>query len=158
MASTLPAPPPPQGPSWDITFTRLAKAARPRIKSCAEDLAARFQGRGLSVDIRTRQTQRGLSTFLSLVGQQGLICIVDLTLVDGMAQGQGPVSALHLRLLDARGGVVDGDLGRGVEGLRIAPATATSFLSADSLAEAASATCRATLALFDLSGQGAPQA
>jgi hypothetical protein len=145
-------------PPWDITFTQLAKAARPKIGACADELTERFQAVGLGVDTRARQTPRGLSTFLSLVGQRGLIGIVDLTLIDGMALGQGPVSALDIRLLDACGAVVASGLGRGEQGLRMGPTSVAASLSPESLAQAAEAAYVATLAQFGLLVQGAPQA
>jgi hypothetical protein len=153
MAQTHSFPSPPRHPAWDITFSRLAQAIRPKIGACAGDLAQRFQAMDLGVDMRARQTPRGLSTFVSLVGPQGLICIVDLTLVDGMALGQGPVSALDIRLLDARGEVVASGLARDVEGLqdlRMKPASAADSLSPECLAQAATAAYVATLARFDL--------
>jgi hypothetical protein len=94
-------PTPPSDPEWVIRFTRLARDARPGVDACVLDLAQRFRAIGLGSETRFAPTPRGQSTFLALVGQRGLICIVDLTLVDGMAVGQGPCAALDIRLLDA---------------------------------------------------------
>ena len=96
----------PREPAWDITFTRLVHAVSPWVADCALGLARRFRAIGLGIDTQIRQTPRGFSTFLALVGERGLICIVDLTLVDGMAIGQGPGAVLDIRLLDSCGEVV----------------------------------------------------
>jgi len=100
-------PAPPREPAWDIIVTRLICTTRPLVEACALDLATRFQSIGLGSDTSVRLTPRGLSTFLAVVGQRGLICIVDMTLVDGMVVGQGPWVALDIRLLDACGEVVE---------------------------------------------------
>jgi hypothetical protein len=149
-------PAPPGEPAWDITFTRLTQAARPHIEACVLDQARRFRALGLGSDTQVRPTPRGLSTFLALVGQRGLICIVDMTLVDGMAVGQGPCAALDIRLLDACGDVVVDGLARGVFG-RVAHDDRVSLaLSPESLACAATAVYVATLAQFDLLRPVAP--
>ena len=99
------------------------------------------------------QTPRGLSTFLALIGQRGLVCIVDLTLVDGMAIGLGPRASLDIRLLDACGDVVAGGLASGVSGLasgETCETSAAATLSAESLDRAATAVYVAALAQFDL--------
>ena len=88
---------------WDIEFTRLAREVQGRVRALVQDLTQRFHAVGLGCDVQVRQTPRGLSTFLSLVGQRGLLCIVDLTLVDGMAVANEPGAALDIRLLDACG-------------------------------------------------------
>jgi hypothetical protein len=147
-------PTPPGEPAWDIIFTRLTQAARPRVDACARNLARRFQAIGVGSDTQTRQTPRGLSTFLALVGRHGLICLVDMTLVDGRAVGQGPSVALGIRLLDACGEVVaDGLTDLQAGGLRD-PAChedfATGLLTPESLDRAATAVYVATLAQFDL--------
>jgi len=134
-------PAPPSQPAWDITVTRLTRAVRPQVEACAQGLARRFQAIGLGSDTQVRQTPRGFSTFLALVGQRGLICIVDMTLVDGMAVGQGPCAALDIRLLDACGDV----LGRACGETLVVDA-----LSPENLDRAATAVYVATLAQFDL--------
>jgi hypothetical protein len=103
-------------PLWDITFTRLAHAMRPWFDACTLGLKRRLQAIGLSIDTQIRQTPRGLSTYLSVVGERGLICIVDMTLVDGMAINQGPCAALEIRLLDACGDVVVDELADNLPG------------------------------------------
>ena len=134
-------PAPPSEPAWDITVTRLTRAVRPQVEAWALDLARRFHALGLGSETQVRQTPRGLSTFLALVGQRGLICIIDMTLVDGMAVGQGPCAALDIRLLDACGDV----LGRA----HSAP-LAVEALDPENLDRAAAAVYVATLAQFDL--------
>jgi hypothetical protein len=143
-------PAPPSEPAWDITFTRLTQAVRPQIEECVLDLARRFQAIGLGSDAQVRQTPRGLSTFLALVGQRGLICIVDMTLVDGMAIDQGPCAALDIRLLDACGDVVADGLASGVHGRAFREASAAQALMSENLDRAATAVYVATLAQFDL--------
>ena len=152
-------PTPPSEPAWDIAFTRLARAVQPRIEACRLDLARRFQAIGLGSDTTFTQTPRGLSIFLALVGQRGLICIVDLTLVDGMAVGQGPRAALDIRLLDACGDVVVEGLasivlgpacGETHESREARETAAAEMLSPENLDRAATAVYVATLAQFDL--------
>ncbi len=146
---------PPRQPAWDITVTRLVRAVRPQVEACALDLARRFEAIGLSSDTQVRQTPRGLSTFLALVGQRGLICIIDMTLVDGMAVGQGPCAVLDIRLLDACGDVAaDGLAGEGL-GRPCHETAAAEALSRESLERAAVAVYVATLAQFDLLRPGA---
>lgn len=141
---------PPGEPAWDITFTRLTRNWGPPLEACVLGLSSRFQAIGLTCEAQVRQTPRGLSTFLALVGQRGLICIVDMTLVDGMAVGQGPFAALDIRLLNACGDVVADGLASGVLGsVSLAP-SAIESLSSENLDRAATAVYVATLAQFDL--------
>jgi hypothetical protein len=97
---------PPGEHAWDITFTRIAFSVLPQVEACMFSLARRFCAMGLTSDTQVRQTPRGQSVFLSLIGRYGLAGIVDCTLVDGMAVGQGPAATLDTRLLDACGDVV----------------------------------------------------
>jgi len=150
MSHTHPASSPPSEPAWDITVTRLMQALRPRVEACALDLARRFQGIGLRSETQVQPTPRGVSTFLSLVGQRGLICIVDLTLVDGMAVGQGPCAALDIRLLDACGDVVADSLAGAAHGRSFDSLTAAEALSPEKLDRAATAVFVAALAQFEL--------
>jgi len=151
-------PTPPSEPAWDITFTRLAQALQPRVEACAHDLARRFQAIGLGSDTQVRQTPRGLSTFLALVGQRGLICIVDMTLVDGMAVSQAPCAALDIRLLDACGDVVADGLASGVQGRTSIKTSSARLLMSENLDRAATAVYIATLGHFDLLQPAARQA
>jgi len=148
-------PKPPSQPAWDITVTRLMRAVRPQIESCALHLARRFQAIGLGSDVQVQQTPRGLSTFLALVGQRGLICIVDMTLVDGMALGQGPYASLDIRLLDACGDVAAEGLASGVLGRGCNESSVAEALSPENLDHATTVVYFATLAQFDLLRQAA---
>ena len=134
-------PAPPSEPAWDVTVTRLTRTIGPRVEACAQGLARRFQAIALGSDTQVRQTPRGLSIFLALVGQRGLIGIVDMTLVDGMAVGRGPCAALDIRLLDACGDVLD---------RACSETLAVDALSPENLDRAATAVYVATLAQFDL--------
>ena len=140
----------PSHPGWEITVTRLTRAVQPQVEACALGLARRFQAIGLASDTQVRQTPRGLSTFLALVGQRGLICIIDMTLVDGMAVGKGPCAALDIRLLDACGDMAADGLASGVLGRAGQDTSATQALSPENLERAATAVYVATLAQFDL--------
>jgi hypothetical protein len=106
----------PSEPSWDIRFTRLTQAVRPRLEQCARDLGRRFQAIGLCSELQVRQTPRGLSFFLVLIGQRGLVCIIDMSLVDGTPIGQGPRALLDIRLLDACGEVAAVGLASAIHG------------------------------------------
>ena len=140
----------PSEPAWDITVTRLMRTVGPQVEACALDLSRRFRAIGLGSDTQVRQTPRGLSTFLALVGQRGLICIVDMTLVDGMAVGQGPCAALDIRLLDACGDVAAEGLASGASGRALREISSAEVLNSESLDRAATAVYVATLAQFDL--------
>lgn len=150
MSQSTAIPAPPGEPGWDITVTRLMQAMRPRVEACALDLVRRFQALGLGSETQVRQTPRGLSTFLALVGKRGLICIVDMTLVDGMAIGRGPCAALDIRLLDACGDVVAGDLAIGVQGRSLHATSAAEAWQTDHMERAATAVYVAALVHFEL--------
>jgi hypothetical protein len=143
-------PAPPSEPAWDITFTRMAHTVLPKIEACAIDLARRFKAMGLSCDTHVRPMPRGLSTFLTLVGQRGLICIVEMTLVDGMVDGNGPCTGLEISLLDACGDVVDDGLISDVAGRTFLDASAAETLIAQNLDRAATGIYVATLGHFEL--------
>ncbi|MEO6280299.1 hypothetical protein [Roseateles sp.] len=138
---------PPASPAWDIRFTRLAQTLQPRVQACALGLAQRWRALGLGSDMEVRQTPRGLSSFLSVVGERGLICIVDLTLIDGMAVEAGPYAALDVRLLDGCGDVVAPGLAD--SSIRL-DTTAAQALLPDQLDRAATAVYVAALGHFDL--------
>ena len=150
MAATQPIPAAPIDPGWDIRFTRLAQAWRTPIELCALDLARRFQAIGLGSELQVRLTPRGLSTFLALLGRRGLICIVDLTLVDGRALGQGPHAALDIRLIDACGEVVAQGLAGALPGQAELEDAADQALPAAQLGRLATVVYIATLAHFEL--------
>jgi hypothetical protein len=143
MAPPQTIPAAPGEPAWDITFTRWTQAMLPRVAACVRELARRFHAIGLDSEMQVLQTPRGLSTFLAVVGQRGLICIADMTLVDGMAVGQGPSGALDVRLLDACGDVVASGLATG------GPGQAASG-QAPALERAGTAVYVAALAHFDV--------
>lgn len=150
MATPQPVPAAPSQPAWEITVTRLTQALQPRLEACAQTLLRRFQGIGLRGDVQVRQTPRGHSTFLALVGQRGLIGIVDISLLDGMALGQEAYLALDVRLLDACGDVVMAGLAQR-ESLHSAAELANSdAFSPESLDRAVTAIFVASLAQFDL--------
>jgi len=143
-------PAPPGLPAWDISYTRMARAVIPLAEACTHHLARRFHALGLTSSIQLRPMPRGLSTFLALVGQRGLVCFVDITLVDGMAVGHGPCAWLEMQLLDACGDVVSTHLSSDTAGHRFDPASMAQAHIADSLDRAATGVYVATLAHFDL--------
>jgi hypothetical protein len=137
-------------PPWDISFTRLALAMRPWFEACTFVLERRLQTIGLGIDTQVRQTPRGLSTYLSLLGERGLICIVDMTLVDGMAVNHGPCAALEIRLLDACGDVVVDGLADGLPGSTGLESSTALALMSGNPERAATAVYVAALGHFDL--------
>jgi hypothetical protein len=143
-------PAPPSEPAWDISFTRMANAVLPKIEAYILDLARRFNAIGLSIDKQVRQMPRGLSIFLSVVGQRGLICIVDMTLVDGMAVRHEPCAWLEMRLLDACGDVVVDGLNIGMEDRTFQETSTAETLISECLDQAGIGVYVSTLAHFDL--------
>ena len=106
MGNPAPQTPNPGARGWDIAFTRLSREVLPQVEAGVQELTHRFQAYGLLCDVQMRHTPRGLSTFLSVVGQRGLLFIVDVTLIDGMEVAGCPGAALDVRMLDARGETV----------------------------------------------------
>ena len=149
-------PAPPGEPAWDIAFTRLTRALRPQLDACVLELTRQFQAIGLGCDSQVRQTPRGLSTFLPVVGQRGLLCIVDITLIDGMAVDQGPRAELDIRLLDACGDVVAEGLAHGLQGCASLESPTPRLAGPEDLARAATAVYVSALGHFDLM-QAAPR-
>ena len=150
MSQSKHTPASPREPAWDTTFTRLTRAVLPQIQACALEMAHRFQAIGVGSDTQVQQTPRGLSTFLALFGQRGLICILDLTLVDGMAVNQGPRATLDMRLLDACGDVVQENFCAGMQGRTFDDFLATKAPFSEFLGRAATGIYVAALAQFDL--------
>jgi len=150
-------PTPPREPAWDITFTRLARAARPQIDAYMLHLVRRFQATGLRCDTQVVVTPRGLSSFLAVVGQRGLICIVDLTLIDGLAMGKGPYAAWSIRLLDACGDVVADDLINSAAGNLFGEAPQARPLTMWNVEQASTVVYVTAIAHFDLRQPVAPQ-
>ena len=105
MGNPVPFPRAPAAIGWDMAFTRLSNAMQERVRSLVQDLTSRLHAAGLGCDVQVRQTPRGVSTLLAVVGQRGLMFIVDITLVDGMSVGRQPGARLDIRLLDACGDV-----------------------------------------------------
>jgi hypothetical protein len=141
-------PAPPGEPAWDIQFTRLASVVGPQMTACTEDIVRRFRSMGLGCDAQTRQTPRGVSNFVAVMGERGLICIVDITLLDGMALGQGAYASLETRLLDARGDVVATALGKSVDGQTFNAVSAANVITTQNLGQVATAVFVAALGLF----------
>ena len=140
----------PSEPAWDLNFTRLTQALGPQIEACVISLTRRFRAIGLSCDAQVRHTPRGLSTFVALVGQRGLICIVDMTLIDCITIGKGQRVALDIRLLDARGDVAAEGIGKGLQGHTFQDIAAAQALLTETLDQAATAVYVTALGHFDL--------
>jgi hypothetical protein len=150
MAHPHPSFAPPSEPAWDLTFTRLANAIRPGVDDCVRELVRQFRAMGLGSDQQVRQTPRGSSVFLSVLGRRGLLCIVDFTLIDGMAVGQGRRATLDIRLLDACGDVVAPDLVRGLTCRAESGDASVSPVSLRALSQAVTAVFVSALGHFDL--------
>jgi len=157
MAAKQHFPEAPKHALWDLTFTRLAIAVQPQLNAFQQGLLQRFKAIGMACETNVRQTPRGLSTMLALVGQRGLICIVDVTLIDGMAVGRGPCAALDIRLLDACGDVAAEGLASESLGQLSPDNLAVCVLfSTEQLERAATAVYVASMAHFDLLKPSAP--
>jgi len=129
---------------WDIAFTRMSQEVTPHIGAWVGELTLRFKALGLTTETQVRQTPRGLSTFLAVVGRQGLLLIVDITLIDGIAVGRQPGASLDVRLLDACGDIV---------ALRAAPPFQTSsehVIAAAGLEQSATTVYVMAMGHFDL--------
>jgi hypothetical protein len=150
MAHPHPAFSPPSEPAWDVTFTRLANAVRPGVDACAQELVRQFRAMGLGSDQQMRQTPRGCSVFLSVLGRRGLLCIVDITLIDGIAVGQGRFATLDIRLLDACGDVVAEGLARGLTCLAKPGDASVPPISLQAMLQAATVVFVCALGYFDL--------
>ena len=154
MGALVPLPGSPAASGWDIEFTRIAREVQGRIRVLVQDLTARFLAAGLDCDVQTRQTPRGLSTFLALVGQRGLLCLVDLTLVDGMATARQRGAALDIRLLDACGDAAATCLSHRPDGAPAYQATADGVLAMAQLAVCATAIHLMVMGVFGLPTAG----
>jgi len=106
MRDLVPLPGAPTASGWDMVFTRLARAVQRRVLGLVRELTGRLRAAGLDCDVQLRQTPRGVSTYLAVIGQRGLIFVVDMTLVDGMRVARQPGARLEVRLLDACGDAV----------------------------------------------------
>jgi hypothetical protein len=96
----------PGAPGWDIAFTRISRQVMPAVDAWVQHLVGRFRSIGLHCDVQSRHTPRGESTFLAAVGQRGLLFVVDITLIDGVAVERVFGAVLDVRLLDAEGDTV----------------------------------------------------
>ena len=154
MSHPAPRSAPPTGSRRDIAFTRVVQSVERQLRVRAAALARWFHALGLITDLQSRPTPRGLSTFLALAGPRGLICIIDFTLVDGMAVGLGHWAMLDIRLLDERGDVVADGLAGGLEGQCFAAWPAARALLDAHLARTTTSVFVATLGYFELMPTG----
>ena len=147
-----PAPPTsvPGDRGWDIAFTRLSREVLPQVEAGVQRLTHRFQARGLLCDVQMRHTPRGLSTFLAVVGQRGLLFIVDITLIDGMAVAGCPGAVLDVRMLDARGETVAQCGATRLPGAPVYSACSAEILAAADLARCATTMFVMAVGHFDL--------
>ncbi len=93
-------------PGWDIEVTRMVAALVPRFSRHFDEL-----GRLLTVTGMTLRPEYGLSLAgyeanLNLVGRHGLLCRLQLSVVDGMAIGTERGVGLDILLLDAKNRLV----------------------------------------------------
>jgi hypothetical protein len=139
MDNPVPLPRSPAASGWDIGFTRLAREVQSRIEAIVQELTPRWRAAGLGCDVQVRQTPRGLSTFVAVIGQRGLLCIVDMTLIDGMAVAREPGAALDIRLLDACGDCAARGSPRLLEGESAYRTTADGVLAASQVGPCATA-------------------
>jgi hypothetical protein len=147
----------PREHGWDIAFTRLSLQVMPQVETCLRELAQHFHGIGLSCDRQVRQTPRGLSAFLAVVGRRGLLFIVDITLIDGMAVDSQAGAALHIRLLDACGDTVAHCSSQPVAGAPQFESTPEGVLAAAGLRQAVTSIYVTAIAHFDLVPKAARQ-
>jgi hypothetical protein len=150
MSHSVPLPGSPAASGWDIEFTRIAREVQGRLRVLVQDLTVRFLAAGLDCDVQTRQTPRGLSTFLALVGQRGLLCMVDMTLIDGMAIARERGAALHIRLLDACGDSAATCSPHIADGAPAYQATSDGILAIEQLAACATAIHLMVMGVFGL--------
>ena len=156
MGNPVPQTPFPRDHGWEIAFTRLSRKLLPEVEAAARGLTLRFQARGLLCDVQMRHTPRGLSTFLSVMGQRGLLFIIDLTLIDGMTVARCPGSALDVRMLDASGETVAQCAAARVPGAPIYATRAGEILAAANLARCATTMFVIAVGKFDLASQKFP--
>jgi hypothetical protein len=154
MADSLPLPGSHAARCWDMEFTRIARDVQGRVRVLVQDLTTRFLAVGLDCDVQTRQTPRGLSTFLALVGQRGLLCMVDVTLIDGMAIAREPGATLDIRLLDACGDSAARISPHLNDGKTTYQATSDGILAIDQVAACATAIHVTVMGMFGLPVSG----
>jgi hypothetical protein len=154
MGHPVPSPGSPDAVGWDIEFTRIAREVQGRIRVLVQDLTARFLAAGLDCDVQTRQTPRGLSTFLALVGQRGLLCMVDVTLIDGMTIARERGATLDIRLLDACGDSAATCSPHLADGAPAYQATSDGILAIEQVAACATAIQLLVIGVFGLPTSG----
>ena len=141
---------PPSEPVWDVTFTRVSNAVGPTVNSFLLELVRLFRAVGLGTEQQGGQTPRGTSAFLSVVGSRGLLCIVDITLIDGMAVGQGPRTSLDIRLLDACGEIIVGNIANGLRDWAAPEDLTGRAVQSETLSRAATSVYVSALGHFEL--------
>ena len=142
--------PPENEPTWDISYTRMAQVLLPQIEIFTQSLARQFQAFGIITDTQVRPTPRGLSTFLSLIGERSLICIIEFTVIDGMAVGHKLRASVDIRLLDACGDLVGDGLCTSADEYSSSELPSIKGRISESLKQAATTVYVTTLAQFDL--------
>ena len=150
MVDSIPVPAVPHARGWDIAFTRISQEALPEVDACLREMTLRFLAVGLTCDEHVRQTPRGLSTFLAVAGGRGLLLIVDVTLIDGMAVARHRGAALNMRLLDACGEVVSDCTPATEPGAPIYRSSAHEVIAAADLARCTNTMFVTAAARFDL--------
>jgi hypothetical protein len=147
--------PPPQSAlpgytDWDIAFTRISRQVAPEVDACLGKLAFRLQAIGLHCELQSRQTPRGQSSLLAAVGRRGLLFIVDITLIDGMAVAGLRGAMLDVRLLDACGDTVAHCSAAAGSGAPVYRTGADEVIAAAELARSATSVFVMAMGHFDL--------
>lgn len=150
MGNPVPPPGAAAAIGWDLAFTRLAGAVQARLDLLVEGLTSRLNAAGRECDVQVRQTPRGVSTFLAVVGPRGLDFIVDMTLVDGMAVAGVPAASLDVRLLDACGDPAATCWPASSEGALTFQTTVDRILAWDDIGRCATSVCVLAMGHFDL--------
>jgi hypothetical protein len=150
MDKLAPPSPLPGDRDWDIAFTRLSREVLPQLEAGVQRLSRRFQALGLLCDVQMRHTPRGLSTFLAVMGQRGLLFIVDVTMIDGMVVAGCPGAALDVRMMDAFGDVAMQCRAATAPGARPYSARSEEILAAADLARCATTIFVMAMRYFDL--------
>ena len=150
MDKPAPPYPVPRDRDWDIAFTRLSRDVLPQVEAGVQRLSRRFEALGLLCDVQMRHTPRGLSTFLAVIGQRGLLLIVDVTLIDGMVVARCPGAALDVRMMDALGDVALQCRAATAPGAPAYSARSEEILAAADLARCATTIFVAAMSYFEL--------
>jgi len=150
MGKPSPQSAPPGYTDWDIAFTRISRQVGPEVDACLRELAHRLQAIGLHCDLLSRQTPRGESSLLATVGRRGLLFIVDITLIDGMAVAGLRGATLDVRLLDACGDTVAHCSAAAGSGAPVYRTSADEIVAAVDLARSATSVFVMAMGHFDL--------